>query len=232
MTLGFDNVNGPFDVSVTNVPTSQAALIQAQRLNGFPGYTCVPLDGTNCVDFQITAPAPQPTTWTGFYNVSISWNFNTNPNFPNGPGNLIRILHNRGDVPGNGFDTDITVIGSYIRIRMRTTTQESADGTTTSSRSSSLRRRPRYRNRARWCCSDPAWRGSLDGRRLSRLSYDWYDPYDGYDRSLEPAFQSAFFSSKPSTQEKCRRAIARSWDLSYRVWVVPVALQLRAFASP
>jgi len=114
MTLGFDTVNGPFDVSVTDVPTSQTALIQAQRLNGFPGYTCVPLDGTNCIDFQITAPAPGPTTWTGFYNVSIFWNFNTNPSFPNGPGNLIRILHNRGDVPGNGFDTDITVIGSYV----------------------------------------------------------------------------------------------------------------------
>ncbi len=69
MTLGFDSVNGPFDVSVTDVPTSQAALIQAQRLNGFPGYTCVPLDGTNCIDFQITAPPPGPTTWTGFYDV-------------------------------------------------------------------------------------------------------------------------------------------------------------------
>ena len=68
----------------------------------------------NCIDFQITAPPPGPTTWTGFYDVNIFWNFNTNPNFPNGPGNLIRILHNRGDVPGDGFDTDITVIGSYV----------------------------------------------------------------------------------------------------------------------
>ena len=114
LVLGFDTVNGPFDVSVTDALTSQAALIQAQRLNGFPGYTCVPLDGTNCIDFQITAPAPGPNTWTGFYNVSIFWNFNTNSSFPNSPGDRIRILHNRGDVAGNGFDTDITIIGSYV----------------------------------------------------------------------------------------------------------------------
>jgi hypothetical protein len=113
LTLGFDTVHGPFDVNVTDALTSQSALIQNQRLTGFPGYTCVPLDGTNCVDFQISAPAPGPNTWTGFYNVSIFWGFNTNPNFPNDPGNRIRILHNRGDIPGDGFNSDITVIGSY-----------------------------------------------------------------------------------------------------------------------
>jgi hypothetical protein len=114
VTLGFDTVHGPFDVSITDVPTSQAALVQSQRLAGFPGFTCIPLDGINCIDFQVNAAPPGQNTWTGFYSLSIFWAFNTNPNFPNGPGNRVRILHNRGDVPGNGFDTDITVIGSYV----------------------------------------------------------------------------------------------------------------------
>ncbi len=94
--------------------TSQTALTQGQRLDNFPGYTCVTLDGVNCVEFEVTAPAPGPTTWTGFYDLAIFWQFDTNSSFPNDPGDRIRILHNRGDTPGNGFDTDITVIGSYL----------------------------------------------------------------------------------------------------------------------
>ena len=236
MILGFDSVNGPFDVSVTDVPTSQAALIQAQRLNGFPGNTCVPLDGTNCIDFQITAPPPGPTTWTGFYNVSIFWNFNTNPNFPNGPGNLIRILHNRGDVAGNGFDTDITVIGSYVgefRNPLRLTmTQESADATTTSSRSWWRRRRPRCRSPARCCCSDPAWRGSLDGREPSPSSYDRYDkvrPVRQVPGTCIPV--SLFFFEDPQPRKKLTSASSFVGPDVPVVTVVPVVLQLLAFAS-
>ncbi|HUL72785.1 MAG TPA: PEP-CTERM sorting domain-containing protein [Vicinamibacterales bacterium] len=112
LELSFNNVHGPFNVSVTDALTSQNAL--GNRLNNFPGYSCVPLDGTNCVDFQVSAPAPSGNTWTGFYDLSIFWLTNTNSTFPNGPDNRIRILHNRGDVPGDGFDTDITIIGSYI----------------------------------------------------------------------------------------------------------------------
>jgi len=111
--LSFDSVHGPFDVSMTNTLTSQGALTTAQRLNKFPGFQCVKLDGTNCVDFEIGAPPPGPNTWTGFYDISVFWFTDTNGTFSNDPGNRIRILHNRGDVPGNGFDTDITVIGSY-----------------------------------------------------------------------------------------------------------------------
>jgi hypothetical protein len=112
--LTFDNVHGPFSVSITDVFTSQGQLIQEQRLDGFQGYTCVPLDLTNCVEFEVNAPSPGPGTWTGFYDLAIVWQADTNADFPNDPGNRIRILHNRGDVPGNGFDTDITVDGSYI----------------------------------------------------------------------------------------------------------------------
>ncbi len=114
LTLSFSAVHGPFDVSVTNTLTSQSALTQSQRLSNFPGYTCVTLDGINCVDFEVTAPPPGPNTWTGFYDIAIVWFTDTNSAFPNDPGNRIRILHNRGDVAGNGFDTDITVLGSYF----------------------------------------------------------------------------------------------------------------------
>ncbi|HKV99779.1 MAG TPA: PEP-CTERM sorting domain-containing protein [Vicinamibacterales bacterium] len=112
--LLFNTVHGPFDVSVTNTLTSQAQLVQSGRLNGFPGYTCVPLDGVNCIDFEVNAPAPGANTWTGTFDLSIFWFTDTDPSFPNDPGNRIRILHNRGDVNGNGFDTDITIIGTYF----------------------------------------------------------------------------------------------------------------------
>jgi hypothetical protein len=112
--LTFDSVHGPFAVSVTDTLTSQTALVQSGRLNNFPGFTCVPIAGTNCVDFEINAPAPGANTWTGSFDIEIFWLANTDPAFPNNPGNRIRILHNRGDVSGNGFDTDVTVIGSYF----------------------------------------------------------------------------------------------------------------------
>jgi spore coat protein U-like protein len=114
--LAFTTVNGPFDVSVTNTLTSQGALTGAERLSNFPGYTCVMLDDVNCVDFEINAPLAGPDTWTGFFDITIVWDTDTNDTFSNDPGNRIRILHNRGDVPGNGFDTDVTIIGSYFPV--------------------------------------------------------------------------------------------------------------------
>jgi hypothetical protein len=84
------------------------------RLNNFPGFRCIPLDGVHCIDFEVNAPTPGTNTWTGFYDLTITWLLDTEPEFPNDPGNRIRILHNRGDVPGDGFDTDISVVGSYF----------------------------------------------------------------------------------------------------------------------
>lgn len=112
LILTFDSVHAPFDVSITNTLTNQAAV--APRLSSFPGYTCVMLDGVNCVDFEVNAPPPSANTWTGFFDMVIAWAFDTDPTFSNNPGDRIRILHNRGDHPGNGFDTDVTVIGSYF----------------------------------------------------------------------------------------------------------------------
>ena len=107
-----------FSVTVDNQPTNQTAVASRLTGPGLGGHVCVPIDpvtspGDPCVDFVVTAPGPSPFTWSGFYDITISWDFNTDPTFPDFPGNRIRILHNRGDKPGNGFDTDITTEGSY-----------------------------------------------------------------------------------------------------------------------
>jgi hypothetical protein len=113
-SLEFESVHGPFDVSVTNTLTNQADLLAGNRLSNFPGFNCVTIDGVNCVDFEVSAPAPGANTWTGNFTIGIVWNFDTEPTFPNDPGNRIRILHNRGDVAGNGFNTDVSIVGSYF----------------------------------------------------------------------------------------------------------------------
>ena len=73
----------------------------------------------DCVDFEVNAPAPNPdpaarNTWSGFFDITVAWFDNTNGAFSNAPGNRIRLLHNRGDIAGDGFDTDITTPGSYV----------------------------------------------------------------------------------------------------------------------
>jgi hypothetical protein len=106
-----------FQVTVDNQVTDQDAV--DSRLTNFPGYLCVPIDpteptGNPCVDFVVTAPDPSQNTWTGFYDVTIAWDFDTDPTFPNFPGDRIRILHDEGNIPGNQFDSDITTEGSYF----------------------------------------------------------------------------------------------------------------------
>jgi hypothetical protein len=110
---------GSFNVTVTD-SIQTPAQIEA-RLGNFPGYVCVPFAnaGTDCVDFEVNAPAPNPNpgalnTWSGFFDITVAWFDDTNGAFPNTPGNRIRLLHNRGDIAGDGFDTDITVPGSYV----------------------------------------------------------------------------------------------------------------------
>lgn len=113
--LTFDNVapSAVFDVLVDNVITNQDAVTSRLAAN-FPGYMCVPIaGGTDCVDFEVTAPDPGSVTWSGSFDIFIHWDADTNSSFPNTPDDRIRMLHNRGDVPGNGFDTDITTLGSY-----------------------------------------------------------------------------------------------------------------------
>ena len=120
LRLNFENLatNANFFVTVNNVPANQASV--NPRLGSFNGFLCVPIDptlpGAPCVDFDVRAPDPGPNTWTGFYDIFISWDANTDPTFPNTPGNRIRILHNEGNIPGNGFDSDITTPGSYSSV--------------------------------------------------------------------------------------------------------------------
>jgi PEP-CTERM motif len=111
------NAGGTFSVTVDDNIQSPAAL--ETRFGAFPGYVCVPFanNGSDCVDFEVTAPAPSTDplaqTWEGFFDITVDWFEDTNGLFPNGTSDRIRILHNRGDVEGTGFDTDITVPGSY-----------------------------------------------------------------------------------------------------------------------
>ncbi len=119
-TLTFNNVHtGDFDVTVTDSIQSPAAL--ESRFGAFPGYVCVPFanNGTDCVDFEVTAPDPNPDTavpdtWSGFFDITVDWFEDTDGLFSNEPGNRIRLLHNKGSIPGDNFDTDITTEGSYI----------------------------------------------------------------------------------------------------------------------
>ena len=114
VVLEFDNVNGQFDITIQDFFTNQATLQSGGRLSNFPGQTCVSIhEFTDCVDFHVTAPGPSASTWTGFYNMFIYWDADTNALFPNG-NQRIRMLHNLGSTPGNAFDTDITINGSYF----------------------------------------------------------------------------------------------------------------------
>lgn len=111
---GFDyiltmlNVNGTFDVDINAVLGTQGFF--APRLGNFPGYLCVdlldPSTGAPCVDFGIFAPDPGPNSWQG-YRVKIAWDFDSNPLFPNNPGNRITILHDFGPRQRPGDIDDI-----------------------------------------------------------------------------------------------------------------------------
>src|SRR5258708_38625364 len=74
LSLTFNNLaaTANFAVAVTDVPQSPETL--EARFGKFPGYDCVEFatSSTQCVDFQVNAPLPSATTWTGFYNIEIA----------------------------------------------------------------------------------------------------------------------------------------------------------------
>ena len=100
--LVFDQVVTPFTVDVTASTTRNITLP--------PGYICVPIDGTSCIQFTAT---PSNIGWVGNYTLTITWQADTNPAYPNSaptPSQIgrIRILHS----DSSGV-TDITIPGSY-----------------------------------------------------------------------------------------------------------------------
>lgn len=128
--LLFDQINGQFDVSITDVHDTYAQ-ITARFVQNFAGFQPVPIDpgnplfpGAPYIDFQITAPNPGPTTWSNDggvqrgptttlgYNLWLYWLADTDPLFPNA-----RILHDTGPLTdpehNDQFDIDMTIPGSY-----------------------------------------------------------------------------------------------------------------------
>jgi hypothetical protein len=117
-TLTFENLvtTTNFFVTVDDAAVSQRELLDTGQLANFPGFTCVSIDPSlppnPCVDFQVTAPDASDTTWQGYYDLQIAWLADTNSEFPNDPGDRIRILHAIGT--DTQFDEDITIPGSYF----------------------------------------------------------------------------------------------------------------------
>jgi len=78
-SLTFQDVHaGSFDVTVNDLIQTPTAL--ESRFGNFPGYVCVPFanGGSDCVDFEVTAPAPNPdqnvmNTWSGFFDITVAW---------------------------------------------------------------------------------------------------------------------------------------------------------------
>ncbi|HWW86589.1 MAG TPA: PEP-CTERM sorting domain-containing protein [Vicinamibacterales bacterium] len=120
-----------FDVTVTDDITTQAALVASGMFGNFPGDACVPIANgtTDCVVFDVTAPKASTTTWTGFYDLTVTWNASTNGAFSNNPGgNRIQLLHQSSLNPDGIFDSNITIPGSYCSHDCNSDEGEGGDG--------------------------------------------------------------------------------------------------------
>lgn len=81
-----------------------------------PGYVCIPIATTSCIQFSVseTDLNGHPITLTSptdfdDYNIFIDWTYDTDPQYPNSPGNRVRILHFKND----GTEEDGTIPGTY-----------------------------------------------------------------------------------------------------------------------
>jgi hypothetical protein len=119
LTLNFGafggSVIGGFELTFDDVHTNQAAL-QGQLPDG---AVCVPIaglgPGDNCVVFTVVGFTPvQGVNFTGDYQVTLAWNADTDPLFPDEPGGRVRMLHDSSLTPGSFFGSDITIPGSYF----------------------------------------------------------------------------------------------------------------------
>ena len=108
--LFFDQVNGTFNVEVTDQQISQAAAASL-LVGAFANHICIPIaDGiSQCVIFQVSAPDPGLSTWQGFYDAYISWFHDTNGLYGDNPPGSVRMLQAEGNAD-DVFDDDITTV--------------------------------------------------------------------------------------------------------------------------
>lgn len=105
-TLGIQNLTKATDITVSQTTVLSHTLPA--------GFVCIPIDGgSDCIQFHIsenpTLNLPPNGDFTS-YNVLIQWQFDTDPQYPNAPGNRVRILH----FLENGGLHDTTIGGTYF----------------------------------------------------------------------------------------------------------------------
>jgi len=108
LELTLFNVGSTFNITITDAVMSNEEF-QSRLSESLGGYTCIPLvDGSDgCRDFFFETEErveEDLTRWTN-YALTIDWlswlgNPDTSPT-------RIRLLHNIGSIPGNGYDEDM-----------------------------------------------------------------------------------------------------------------------------
>jgi hypothetical protein len=126
LELTLFNVGASFDITITdNVMSNEE--FQNRLSESLGGYTCIPLvDGSDgCRDFFFDVPDREGddfTRWTN-YALTIDWlSWLGNPDVDP---TRIRLLHNIGSIPGNGYDEDMceqaaNQVPNYIPCRAST----------------------------------------------------------------------------------------------------------------
>jgi PEP-CTERM motif len=116
LKLTFDQINGDFDVTITDFLRTEAEMAAKFAAN-FPNVVCTQIYdgslGSFCVEFDITAPDPGEDTWESSdspflgWRVDLAWFADTDI-----PGATFLVLKDSG--PSDGiYDEDITIPGSY-----------------------------------------------------------------------------------------------------------------------
>ncbi len=101
----------PFTINIADETLTQTDFEDAGQLANFQDYVCVPIAGAdNCVQFRFSGDtSPSDTTWQGFFQVYIHWNFLTPFDAESeNPQDRIRMLHAIGVQGDDVFDSDIS----------------------------------------------------------------------------------------------------------------------------
>ena len=109
LELTLYNVDGSFEITIDDAVMSNEGF-QNRLSESLGGYACIPLvDGSDgCRDFFFDAPPRegQETHWTN-YALTIDWLSWLGDPYTDPA--RIRLLHNIGSIPGNGYDEDMCV---------------------------------------------------------------------------------------------------------------------------